>query len=57
MTCARCATHMLTSHHRECEDVGGAMLLTDVVLNECPVCSALVKVIMPLIPPYQEEHA
>lgn len=49
---------MLASHHRECEEVGGAILYTDVVLNECPVCSVMVKVIMPLIPgTYEEANA
>jgi hypothetical protein len=50
MRCLRCGSTMLLLHNREVEHIGDAVLETDVFINECATCSAMVKVILPLIP-------
>ena len=41
---------MLHSHIQEVEEVGPYELTTEVFISECPVCSCVIKVIVPLLP-------
>ena len=51
MNCRRCGNKMLRAHHEETEEVAPTVVMvTEVVINECPVCACMVKVIIPLIP-------
>ena len=55
MVCARCGSPMFRSRHREIEDLGDYRMVTDIIINECPRCSVVVKVIFPLIPGNESE--
>lgn len=48
--CSRCGTPMIRSCRDEVEEIGDAMFITKVILNECPMCTAEVIVRMPLLP-------
>ena len=50
VNCGRCNTPMLHSHIQEVEEVGPYELTTEVFISECPVCSCVIKVIVPLLP-------
>jgi hypothetical protein len=50
MQCVRCNTKMLRSHHEETECIADGFFLTQVYVNECPFCSVMVKVVMPVLP-------
>jgi len=39
---------MLRTKHEDVEEIGEAVMVTTVILNDCPVCSAQIKVILPL---------
>ncbi len=56
MVCARCASRMFTSHVLEVESIDDIRLETDVFINECPACTAVVKVIMPRMPGTQHSQ-
>lgn len=50
MLCMRCHSPMLRTHHEEVEDCGPYTLITQVYTNECLLCSALVKICLPVRP-------
>lgn len=56
MICLRCQDQMLMMHRQETEVCGEFTLITDIVINECPTCSAMVKGILPQIPTEELER-
>jgi hypothetical protein len=54
--CVRCDTPMIRLPNTETEDIEGCILITDVVMLECPFCSAWIKWGMPRLHPQEVSH-
>lgn len=48
--CIRCNTGMVRTHHEEVESIGDCILITEVYIAECPLCSLMTKTRIPVLP-------
>lgn len=56
MFCPRCSTHMIASQHREVETIGDVEGIKLVSMRECPACSVIIVVVVPLLQTEKENH-